>query len=113
MEKTSDWLDYGKLRFSWGQNGNRDIGQYEALAQLNSGAYTYVDPNGNVYLTSQVYINRMPNSQLKWERTESYNIGLDFSLFGDKLSGSVETYMAESNDLLVNRFKRYVFFQSS
>ena len=42
--------------FSWGQNGNRDIGQYEALAQLNSGAYTYVDPNGNVYLTSQVYI---------------------------------------------------------
>lgn len=103
MEKTSDWLDYGKLRFSWGQNGNRDIGQYEALAQLNSGAYTYVDPNGNVYLTSQVYINRMPNSQLKWERTESYNIGLDFSLFGDKLSGSVETYMAESNDLLVNR----------
>ena len=103
MEKTSAWLDYGKLRFSWGQNGNRDIGQYEALAQLNSGAYTYVDPNGNVYLTSQVYINRMPNSQLKWERTESYNIGLDFSLFGDKLSGSVETYMAESNDLLVNR----------
>ena len=45
----------------------------------------------------------MPNSQLKWERTESYNIGLDFSLFRDKLSGSVETYMAESNDLLVNR----------
>ena len=103
MEKTSDWLNYGKLRFSWGQNGNRDIGQYEALAQLNSGAYTYVDPNGNVYLTSQVYINRMPNSSLKWERTASYNIGLDFSLFGDKLSGSMETYMAESNDLLVNR----------
>ena len=103
MESASDWLNYGKLRFSWGQNGNRDIGQYEALAQLNSGAYTYVDPNGNVYLTSQVYINRMPNSSLKWERTASYNIGLDFSLFGDKLSGSMETYMAESNDLLVNR----------
>ena len=33
---TSDWLNYGKLRFSWGQNGNRDIGQYEALAWLKS-----------------------------------------------------------------------------
>ena len=36
--KTSDWLNYGKLRFSWGQNGNRDIGQYEALAQLPANA---------------------------------------------------------------------------
>lgn len=103
MQQTEDWLNYGKLRFSWGQNGNRDIGQYEALAALNSGLYSYIDQNGNVYLTSQVYINRMPNSQLKWERTSSYNIGLDFSLFGSKLSGSVETYMAESNDLLVDR----------
>ena len=45
----------------------------------------------------------MPNTELKWERTASYNIGLDFSLFNDRLSGSVETYMAETNDLLVNR----------
>lgn len=103
MEKTTDWLNYGKLRFSWGQNGNRDIGQYDALASLNSGLYSYIDQNGNVYLTSQVYMNRMPNSQLKWERTASYNIGLDFSVLGSKLSGSVETYMAESNDLLVDR----------
>ena len=103
MEKTSNWLDYGKLRFSWGQNGNRDIGQYEALAALNSGIYSYIDANGVVYPTSQVYINRMPNSELKWERTASYNIGLDFGLFGNRLSGSMETYMAESNDLLVDR----------
>ena len=54
-------------------------------------------------MTSQIYINRMPNTELKWERTASYNIGLDFSLFNDRLSGSVETYMAETNDLLVNR----------
>ena len=70
MEKTSDWLNYGKLRFSWGQNGNRDIGQYEALAQLNSGAYTYVDPNGNVYLTSQVYINR---DNFSWNSTGTFS----------------------------------------
>ena len=103
MEKTADWLNYGKLRFSWGQNGNRDIGRYEALAWLNSSLHPYIDKNGNVYLTSQVYVNHMGNTNLKWERTASYNIGMDFSLFGDKLRGSVETYMAETNDLLVNR----------
>ncbi len=34
MEASGSWLNYGKLRFSWGQNGNRDIGQYDALASL-------------------------------------------------------------------------------
>ena len=103
MEASGSWLNYGKLRFSWGQNGNRDIGQYDALASLNSGLHPYIDQNGNVYVTSQIYINRMPNNTLKWERTASYNIGIDFSVCGDRLSGSMETYMAETNDLLVNR----------
>lgn len=103
MEKTGDWLNYGKLRLSWGQNGNRDIGQYEALASLNSSLHPFIDQNGNIYLTSQIYVDHMGNSALKWERTASYNVGLDFSLFGDVLRGSLETYMAETNDLLVKR----------
>ena len=45
----------------------------------------------------------MGNTALKWERTGSYNIGLDFSLFNDRLRGSMETYMSETNDLLVKR----------
>jgi TonB-linked SusC/RagA family outer membrane protein len=101
--KKVEWLNYGKLRFSWGKNGNRDIGQYEALAQLNTGMYTYIDAKGNAYITSQIYINRMPNSKLKWEHTTSYNVGLDFSVWDNRISGSVETYYARSNDLLVDR----------
>lgn len=103
MEQTSSWLNYGKLRFSWGENGNRDIGQYDALASLNSSLTPYIDQNGNVYITSQIYVNRMANTGLKWERTASYNIGLDFSLLGERLRGSIETYMSETNDLLVDR----------
>ena len=45
----------------------------------------------------------MANKGLKWERTSSYNIGLDFSLFNDRLRGSMETYMTETTDLLVDR----------
>lgn len=82
---------------------NRDIGQYEALASLLSSLTPFIDQTGNVYITSQVYVNHMGNANLKWERTSSYNVGLDFSLFGDVLRGSLETYMAETNDLLVSR----------
>ena len=56
-----------------------------------------------MYLTSQIYINRMPNKSLKWERTASWNIGLDFSLLKGRLGGSVETYLSESTNLLVDR----------
>lgn len=103
MEHTNSWLSYGKLRLSWGQNGNRDIGQYEALSDLSSGLHPYIDQNGNIYTSSMLYVNRMANIGLKWERTSSYNVGLDYSLFNDILSGSIEAYMSKTNDLLVDR----------
>lgn len=103
MESMGDWLNYGKLRFSWGENGNREIGRYAALSQMGSGLLPYIDQSGNVYTTSQIYVSTMPNYNLKWERTASYNVGIDFSLFGDLLSGSIEGYTSRTNDLLVNR----------
>ena len=102
-EPITDWFDYGKLRLSWGENGNRDIGQYEALSDMVSGAHPYIDQNGNVYISSQVYVNRMSNPNLKWERTASTNIGLDFSFMNNRLSGSLDGYIATTNDLLVDR----------
>jgi TonB-linked SusC/RagA family outer membrane protein len=103
FEPISDWFSYGKLRLSWGQNGNRDIGQYVALSSLNSSLTPYIDENGTVYVTSQVYVNRMANKSLKWERTTSFNLGMDFGFFGDRLRGSVEGYLSRTSDLLVNR----------
>jgi hypothetical protein len=103
MEATQDWLSFGKLRFSWGENGNRDIGRYVALSDMTSGSHPYIDQNGNVYITSQLYVNRMSNKSLKWESTAAWNLGLDFALFGDKLSGSIEGYLSKTNDLLVER----------
>lgn len=97
------WLNYGKLRVSYGVNGNRDIGRYLALANLNTGKYQYILPNGNVVLVSQLYMDRMPNPNLKWEKAESYNLGLDFSMLNDRLSGSVEVYNKVTKDLLILR----------
>src|SRR5690606_22957583 len=100
---TDSWFNYGKLRLSWGSNGNRDIGRYVALADLTTGKYAYVRPDGTIYLVSQLWVNRMANPGLKWERKTSVNFGLDFGLFGNRLDGSVDVYQMNSTDLLVQR----------
>jgi len=102
MQDFGSWLNYGKLRVSWGKNGNRDIGQYQALSDMTSGPHPYIDQSGNIYISSQLYVNRMSNKGLKWESTAAYNFGLDFSLF-NILNGSMEAYFSETNDLLVKR----------
>jgi TonB-linked SusC/RagA family outer membrane protein len=100
---TPAWLTYGKLRASWGINGNRDIGRYAALSNLTTGKYQYILPSGQIVLVSQLYVSRLQNPGLKWEKTESYNVGLDFSMLKDKISGSVDVYRKSTKDLLINR----------
>ena len=97
------WLNYGKLRLSWGSNGNRDIGRYVALSDLNTGKYLYQRQDGSIYQVNQLYVNRMQNKDLQWERTTSVNLGLDFGIFDNVVSGSVELYKSSTTDLLVQR----------
>ncbi len=97
------WLDYLKLRYSWGSNGNRSIGQYAALSDLSTGKYLHVDQGGTVYQVSQLYVNNMSNKDLQWERTTSNNFGLDFGVIKNRLSGTIEVYNMSTTDLLVKR----------
>ncbi|QNL50592.1 SusC/RagA family TonB-linked outer membrane protein [Olivibacter sp. SDN3] len=99
----SDWFNYGKLRLSWGSNGNRDIGRYVALANLTTGKYLHVQPDGTVVQVNQLWVDRMRNRNLRWERNVSYNLGLDFALFNNRLDGSLEAYVSNTTDLLVER----------
>jgi hypothetical protein len=99
----SGWLDYGKLRLSYGVNGNRDIGRYSALSDLTTGHYLEVNPDGSPQLVSDLYVERMRNEGLRWEQTSAFNIGLDFSMFHDVVSGTIETYKGKTTDLLVDR----------
>lgn len=103
MKRVGHWFNYGKLRFSWGQNGNRDIGQYAALADMKTENVTYISAEGVVYPSTYMYVQNMANNNLRWERTESYNLGLDFSLFNDVLSGTLELYSGTTKDLLTAR----------
>ncbi len=101
--ETNQWFSHGKLRASWGSNGNRDIGRYNAMANLTTGKYLYVRPDGTVIQASQLWVNRMANKNLRWERNTSLNFGLDFGLFNNRIDGSVEVYQMNTTDLLVER----------
>jgi TonB-linked SusC/RagA family outer membrane protein len=108
--KSVPWLNYGKLRISYGINGNRDlrnpdngtVDPYAALSQLNIGKYQIVNGSGAASEVNTVVINtRLGNPDLKWEETTSFNAGLDFSVLKDRISGSVDVYDKKTSDLLV------------
>lgn len=101
--KNASWLNYGKLRASWGKNGNRDIGVYRALARMGTNKYIYVKPDGTVYNGSYIYVNSLANKGLKWEQTASYNLGLDVSFLHDRLKASIDIYKMNTEDLLIER----------
>lgn len=100
----ADWLEYGKLRFTYGENGNRSIGEYAALMQLEPRKYMYVDPaTGQLVNINTFYCYNMANPNLKWEKTTSYNVGLDLTFLNGRLSGSIDAYHKSTTDLLNNR----------
>lgn len=106
-EKFFHWepMNYGKLRVSWGSNGNRSVGAYTALSNLTSGTggYGYVLPDGTIDIVSMLYVNRMANPNLKWERTTSWNFGVDFGFYNNRISGSLEYYHMPTTDLVMSQ----------
>lgn len=106
-EKFFHWkpMNYGKLRASWGSNGNRSVGAYTALSNLTSGTggYGYVLPDGTIDIISQLFVSRMANPNLKWERTTSWNFGVDFGFFDNRISGSLEYYHMPTTDLVMSQ----------
>ena len=96
------WMNMLKFRLSYGTNGNRGVGIYDALANLNSQKYLLIQ-NGSPGYVSQLYATRMANPGLKWESTTAYNTGLDFSIFKGRLRGNFEAYYMVTNNLLIPR----------
>jgi len=103
MKDTRSWLEQLKLRYSFGSAGNNNIPS-GYIGKVYS-AYATTDPKiTNLISTSDTYWMAgkiMNNPDLTWETTYTHNIGLDFSLFQGKLSGSVEVYQNDTKDLLI------------
>lgn len=93
----AEWL-YLKLRGSYGQNGNQGIGRYSSFAKMTSDPYVYGSST-----SIGVYPSAMGNSSLAWEKTNSYNLGIDYALLNRRISGSIDVYTAKTQDVLVKR----------
>ena len=91
-------IDQLKLRLSWGRNGNRDIGQYAALARLSSNMF--YDGTG---VQMGVRTSTLPNPSLRWEETESINMGVDLTMFGGRVDLALDYYDMTTHNLLVAR----------
>ncbi|MBC8054768.1 MAG: SusC/RagA family TonB-linked outer membrane protein [Sphingobacteriaceae bacterium] len=107
-EKFFNWepMSTGKLRVSWGQNGNRHLGNdpYRALGDLQlAGTGGYLDNNGNLIQVKAVEMRRLSNPNLTWEKTESFNLGLEFGFLKNRISGSFDYFITPTVDMIQSR----------
>ena len=91
------WIDNLKFRVGYGETSNQSINPYSTLGGLAVRNYNF----GDTYKAGY-YVNALPNPDLGWEYSKTWNFGLDFSLFNGRLSGSLEYYSQKTNDILLD-----------
>ena len=87
-----------KLRSSFGITGNTEIPMYQSLGTVSSGTVLL---NGS--RVSESYVNRLPNPDLGWEKTNQFDIGVDLGFLDDKLTFAFDYYYKLTTDLLLDR----------
>lgn len=110
MESTRSWLDYFKLRVSWGQVGNQNIDNYQYLAPITSQYIYYYFGNSHQNSSTEAaalgnnwgaYPSRLANEKLTWETSEQTNIGFDARFFDSRFGVNFDFYMKTTKDWLL------------
>ena len=98
MDASHGWLDQLKLRYSFGTAGNNNIPSGQLMKEYASSTSSWISMSQNIFTAGKV----LNNPDLTWETTYTHNIGLDFSFFQSRLSGSIEVYQNDTKNLLIN-----------
>ena len=98
MEKTQSWLDDLKLRISYGTAGNNNIPAGQIVQEYSGNSSTWINGVPTYWAPSKT----MANPNLKWETTITRNIGLDYTILGGRINGTIEAYLNTTKDLLIN-----------
>ena len=105
-----------KLRVSYGTNGNRSLKDtYLALSNLaNGGLYAYYKYGSTSQeVLNALQVSRLGNPNLEWEKTSSWNFGIDFSVLDRRLSGSIDVYHKRTHDMIMGqRLPNFTGFSS-
>jgi TonB-linked SusC/RagA family outer membrane protein len=99
MESAKGWLDFLKLRASWGQNGNCNISSFQYLATVAFDDPYYFDSKDNPGIGA--YPNILPNPDVKWETSEQFDLGFDARFLSNRLGVSFDWYNKKTKDWLV------------
>lgn len=97
--KNLDWLYNLKLRVGVGQTGNAgNLTGINSYYKVSQGAF---NPNGS--LVNGIGLSKLGNNNLKWETITDYNIGIDWGIFNNRLSGTVDLYQRMRKDVILSR----------
>lgn len=96
--KDVKWIDNIKLRVGYGETSNQSIDPYSTLGALSSRPYNF----GSTGFYRGYYVSTLPNDELGWEYSSTWNFGVDFSFFSGRLSGTMEYYIQNTHDLLLS-----------
>ncbi|KAA6323398.1 TonB-dependent receptor SusC, partial [termite gut metagenome] len=96
----ADWLGNLKLRVGYGQTSNQAVDPYSTLGLLSTRPYNFGDSSDN--FSTGYYVSQLPNANLGWEYSTTWNYGVDFSILKNRLSGTFEYYVTNTKDLLLN-----------
>lgn len=96
--KDAHWLNDLSVRFSAGRSGNDAVASYQSLATLTAATSSWMFGNTRelTYVPS-----KLENSNLTWETTDSYNLGLNFSVLNSRISLEADAYISNTRDLLL------------
>lgn len=105
VKDNADWLDYLKLRASWGQNGSRSVSPYATIGTVGT-TYTWFGDTASGSAFGLVP-SSLPNRSLTWATVEKFNVGIDFNVLAGRLGGSIDVYTGDTKNMLMDRSVPY------
>jgi TonB-linked SusC/RagA family outer membrane protein len=95
--KNASFINNLKLRAGYGQTSNQAVGVYSTLGRLDTRPYNL----GPTTYSTGLYVSQLPNPNLGWEFSKTWNVGLDFTILKNRLSGTVEYYITNTENVLL------------
>ena len=113
MESTKSWMDFFKLRASWGQNGNHNVARYQYISPIilsSVGGYKFGSDLATSVAgspSSGAYAKNVPNPDLTWETSEQLDFGFDARFLDSRMGVNFDWYRKTTKDLIILRDPQY------
>jgi len=102
MSGRPDWLEFLKVRASWGVNGNSSgLNSYAAYSNLSRNKY--LNWSGSFFTANRLSIGRIANPNLAWEKNDAFNLGIDYGFWNGRVTGALDVYTSTTTDLLLDK----------